>query len=70
MCRRNRPHIVIRRDETLSRKGQNVRLLAAYGGQLAMYARALESATGRAVREKWIFLPVAAGAICITPPSE
>jgi ATP-dependent exoDNAse (exonuclease V) beta subunit len=34
-----------------------------YGAQLAAYARAIESATSRHVKETWLFLPVAGGAV-------
>lgn len=34
-----------------------------HGGQLSVYADALERATGRSVAEAWIVLPVGAGAI-------
>lgn len=38
-------------------------LAAEYGPQLSSYAHALEKATGRAVQETWLFLPVAGGAV-------
>jgi ATP-dependent exoDNAse (exonuclease V) beta subunit len=38
-------------------------LATEYGGQLAAYAEAVSLATGRTVRESWLVLPVAGGAI-------
>ena len=40
-------------------------LASEYGMQMAMYAQAIEQATGRPVIEKWLFLPVAGGAVRI-----
>ena len=34
-----------------------------YAGQLAAYRDAIETATGEKVRESWLFLPIAAGAV-------
>ncbi|MFO1378010.1 MAG: UvrD-helicase domain-containing protein [Steroidobacteraceae bacterium] len=39
----------------------------AYAGQLAAYAEAVERAGGAAVVERWLFFPVAAGAVRIVP---
>ena len=39
---------------------------AKYSGQLFAYAQAIERATGRRVRESWLFLPVAGGALRLT----
>ena len=38
-----------------------------YSGQLAAYARAIETATRRRVLESWLFLPVAGGALRLLP---
>ena len=38
-------------------------LAQSYGGQLAAYSGAVERATGKPVRETWLFLAVAAGAV-------
>jgi ATP-dependent exoDNAse (exonuclease V) beta subunit len=38
-----------------------------YSGQLAAYAQAIEKASGRPVMESWLFLPVAGGALRLTP---
>ena len=38
-------------------------LASEYGMQMAMYAQAIEQATGQPVIEKWLFLPVAGGAV-------
>ncbi|MBK7249601.1 MAG: UvrD-helicase domain-containing protein [Gammaproteobacteria bacterium] len=43
-----------------------VELTTEYGGQLSLYAGALARATGRAVAEAWLVLPVAAGAIRVS----
>jgi ATP-dependent exoDNAse (exonuclease V) beta subunit len=40
-------------------------LAAEHGPQLSSYARALERATGRAVQEAWLFLPVAGGGLAL-----
>lgn len=40
-----------------------VELATEYGGQLAAYAEAVRLATGRPVRESWLVLPVAGGAV-------
>lgn len=45
-------------------------LAAEHGGQLFVYADALARATGRLVTEAWIVLPVAAGAIQISPDTR
>lgn len=45
--------------------GSDDRLALEYGGQLAEYAQAIQTATGEAVLERWLFLPVAAQAIRI-----
>lgn len=45
-------------------------LAAEYGGQLSVYADALARATGRSVTEAWIVLPVAAGAIRVSPDTR
>jgi len=39
----------------------------AYAGQLAAYAEAIERAGGAPVVERWLFFPVAAGAVRIVP---
>ena len=36
---------------------------AQYAGQLAAYAEAIERASGKKVIERWLFFPVAAGAV-------
>jgi len=41
------------------------KLADEYGGQLLAYKQALEIATGKPVKEMWLLLPIAAGAICI-----
>jgi len=38
-------------------------LAMQYSGQLAMYAEAIESVSGKTVLEKWLYLPVAVGAV-------
>ena len=38
-------------------------LAAEHGGQLDAYAKAVELASGRPVLERWLYLPVAAGAL-------
>lgn len=43
--------------------GQWGELAGRYQGQLAAYAQAIESATGRKVLEQWLWLPVAGGAV-------
>lgn len=45
-------------------------LAQEHGGQLALYADALARATGRAVSESWLVLPVAAGAIQVAASEE
>lgn len=40
-------------------------LAAQYSGQLAAYAGAIERTTQLPVLEKWLFLPVAGGAVCV-----
>jgi ATP-dependent exoDNAse (exonuclease V) beta subunit len=45
-------------------------LAQEHGGQLALYADALGRATGRAVTESWLVLPVAAGAIRLAAGEE
>lgn len=45
--------------------GEGDRLAVAHGGQLAAYADAVSLATGDAVDETWLFLPVAAKAVRI-----
>jgi ATP-dependent exoDNAse (exonuclease V) beta subunit len=40
-------------------------LAASYGGQLAAYRTAVETATGKPVIESWLLLPVAGGAVRI-----
>lgn len=39
------------------------RLADEHAGQLNAYARAIEAASGRPVKEAWLFLPVSAGAV-------
>jgi ATP-dependent helicase/nuclease subunit A len=46
------------------------RLAQTHGGQLEAYARAVEAASGEAVRERWLFLPVAARAVQIAAAHE
>jgi len=46
------------------------RLAATHGGQLEAYARAVEAVSGEAVRERWLFLPVAARAVQIAAAHE
>ncbi|MCH1995018.1 hypothetical protein L7Q78_19695, partial [Achromobacter xylosoxidans] len=46
------------------------RLAATHGGQLEAYARAVETASGEAVCERWLFLPVAARAVQIAAAHE
>lgn len=41
------------------------RLVEKHGGQLDAYAQAVEKATGRPVLEKWLYLPIAGGAVSI-----
>ncbi|WYX34211.1 PD-(D/E)XK nuclease family protein [Achromobacter xylosoxidans] len=41
------------------------RLAQTHGGQLQAYAHAVESVSGELVRERWLFLPVAARAVRI-----
>lgn len=43
--------------------GEKGRLARAHGGQLAEYAQAVQTATGRPVLERWLFLPVSAKAV-------
>ncbi|EXI81774.1 MAG: ATP-dependent helicase/nuclease subunit A [Candidatus Accumulibacter appositus] len=43
-------------------------LAAQYSGQLAAYADAIEQTTGMPVLERWLFLPVAAGAVRLDRP--
>ncbi|MGQ5490716.1 UvrD-helicase domain-containing protein [Thauera sp. ZXT1-4] len=43
-------------------------LASEYGSQLMAYADAVERASGRKVVERWLFLPVAAGAVSIGTP--
>ena len=38
-----------------------------YGAQMDTYAKSVERATGKLVVEKWLFLPVAGGAVSIIP---
>lgn len=45
--------------------GEKDRLAKAHGGQLAEYAQAVQTATGRSVLERWLFLPVSAKAVQI-----
>lgn len=40
-------------------------LAEEYGAQLAAYAKAIERATGKIVKEWWLFLPVAGGAVSV-----
>ena len=40
-------------------------LATEYGGQLAAYANGVERASGKKVTERWLFLPVAGGALSI-----
>jgi len=46
--------------------GNDDRLALEHGGQLAEYALAVETASGEAVLERWLFLPVAAQAVRIS----
>jgi ATP-dependent exoDNAse (exonuclease V) beta subunit len=41
-------------------------LAAEHGPQLLSYSRALESATGKAIAESWLYLPVGARAVRVT----
>jgi ATP-dependent helicase/nuclease subunit A len=43
--------------------GQLDRLAKAHGGQLAEYAQAVQTSSGRPVLERWLFLPVSAKAV-------
>ena len=45
--------------------GADDRLALEHGGQLAEYAQAVQTATGEAVLERWLFLPVAAQVVRI-----
>lgn len=45
--------------------GENDRLALEHGGQLAEYATAVEAASGEAVLERWLFLPVSAQVVRI-----
>lgn len=46
-----------------SPEAQWQRLAEEHAGQLDAYARAIEAASGRPVKEAWLFLPTAAGAV-------
>lgn len=45
--------------------GQWERLATQHGPQLSAYAKAVEKASGRAVQEAWLFLPIAGGGVSL-----
>jgi hypothetical protein len=58
-------YVIIDHKSSMGTVNRLLEIAGAYSGQLDAYAGAVESATGKAVLEKWLFLPVIGTAICV-----